>query len=150
MKTNYKKLTFARPNYYQGVLQLRDINDEISSFVLNQIRKNGTVAITKTVKLANGVDLYLTSQKFIRTLGKKLKDSYGGGLKISSKLHTRKQGKDLYRINVLFRLPKYKKGDIVSVRGDKVKLTNVGNRIFGKNLKTGRKITIRSSDLNRD
>ena len=142
------KTKFARPNYYQGILQLRDINDEILDFVYNQIKKREDVAITKTFKLGNGVDLYITSQKFIRILGKKLRENFGGELKTSSKLHTRsKEGKDLYRINVLFRLAKHKAGDIVTVRGDEVKLLHMGRRIFARNIKTGEKIRIRSEDL---
>ena len=143
-----QKLKFARPNYYQGVLQLRDVNDEIISFVHNQIRKRGNVAITKIAALHNGVDFYITSQKFIRILGKKLKERFGGELKISSTLHTRNsQGKDLYRINAFFRHVKYKRGDVVMVRGDQVKLTSVGKRIFAMDMKTGKKIRIRSEDL---
>lgn len=142
------KMKLPRSDYYQGILQLRNINDEILTFVGNQIKKRDAVAITKTVKSPNGVDLYLTSQKFIRTLGKKLKDSFGGELKVSSKLHTRnKQGKDLYRVNVLFKLSKYKTGDIVLVRGDQVRLISIRRKIFARNLKTGKKVTIRSSDL---
>lgn len=143
------KMKLPRPDYYQGILQLRDINDEILSFVKNQIKKESDVAITKTIKFPNGIDLYITSQKFIRILGKKLKDSFGGELKISSKLHTKsRQGKDLYRVNALFRLSKYKKGDVVMVRGDKVRLISVGKKIFARDLKTGNKVTIRKSDLN--
>ena len=142
------KMKLPRSDYYQGILQLRNINDEILNFVDNQIKKRNGVAVTKTVKSPNGVDLYITSQKFIRTLGKKLKDSFGGELKVSSKLHTRnKQGKDLYRVNVLFKLSKYKTGDIVLVRGDKVRLISIRRKIFARNLKTGKKVTIRSKDL---
>ena len=142
-------MKLPRPDYYQGILQLRDINEEIISFVRNQIKKREDVAITKTVKLDNGVDLYITSQKFITMLGKKLKDSFGGELKISSKLHTKsRQGKNLYRVNALFRLSKYRKGDVVEVRGDKVRLINIGKKIFARDLKTGNKVTIRKSDLN--
>ena len=144
-------MKLSRPDYFQGILQLRNVNEEILSFVYNQIKKRGDVAVTRTVKYPNGIDLYVTSQKFIRLLGKKLKDSFGGELKISSKLHTRnKQGKDLYRVNVLFKPSKYRKGDLVSVRGDKVRLIRIGKKIFARNLKTGKKITIRSSDLPRD
>ena len=141
-------MKLPRSDYFQGILQLRDVNEEILSFVHNQIKNRGGVAITKTVKFSNGVDYYITSQKFIRILGKKLKESFGGELKISSKLHTRnKQGKDLYRVNVLFRLAKYKKGDIVSVRGDNVRLISIGKKIFARDLKTGKKIRIRNKDL---
>ena len=149
MPDNKKQnLKLVRPNYFQGILQLRDINNEILDFVLNQIKKRRNVAVTKTVKFPNGFDLYITSQKFITILGKKLKERFGGELKISSKLHTRnKQGRDLYRVNALFRLSKYKKGEIVTVRGDKVRLINIGKKIFARNLKTGRRVTIRSKDL---
>ncbi len=141
-------MKLPRPDYYQGILQLRDINDEILNFVHNQVKKRVDAAITKAVRLDNGVDLYITSQKFIRILGKKLKESFGGELKITSKLHTKSRtGKELYRVNVLFKLSKYKKGDVVTVRGDKVRLIRIGKKIFAKDLKTGKKVTIRSNDL---
>ena len=143
-----KQLKLARSNYYQGILQLRDVNEEMLSFVYNQIKKRGDVAITKTANLPNGKDLYITSQKFISILGKRLKESFGGQLTTSSKLHTRsKSGRDLYRVNVLFRPAKYKRGDVVTVRGDKVRMLQVGRRIFALDLKTGKKIRIRSEDL---
>ena len=142
-------MKLSRPDYFQGILQLRDVNDEILSFVHNQLKKRNDAAVTKTIKFSNGIDLYITSQKFIRILGKKLKESFGGQLKISAKLHTRnKQGKDLYRVNVLFRLSKYKKGDIVAIRGDKVRLISIGKKIFARDLSTGKKVTIRINDLN--
>ena len=141
-------MKLARPNYYQGILQLRDVNGEILDFVSNQLQKRQDVAVTKTVKFPNGVDLYITSQKFIRILGKKLRDSFGGELKISSKLYTRnKQGRDLYRVNALFKPSKYKRGDIVAIRGDNVRLLSIGKKIFARNLKTGKKVTIRRNDL---
>ena len=141
-------MKLSRPNYYQGILQLRDVNEEMIGLVQKQIAKRGDVAITKTARLPNGVDLYITSQKFIRIVGKKLRDNFGGELKISSKLHTRsKEGKDLYRINALFRPLRYKRGDIISVRGDEVKLLHVGRRVFARDLKTGKKVAIRRDDL---
>lgn len=141
-----------RANYYQGILQLRDVNDEIIAFVRNQIKKRkDEVAITKTVRLPNGFDFYITSQKFIRILGKKLKESFGGELKVSSKLHTtNRQGKELYRVNVLFRLLKHKAGSVVSVRGEEIRILSMGGKIFGRNLKTGKRVTIRSADLKQD
>ena len=144
------KFKLPRPNYYEGILQLRDINDEIMNFVHNQIKKRGNVYVTKTVKFSNGIDLYMSSQKFIRILGKKLKQNFGGELKISSRLHTRRHGKDLYRVNLFFKLMRHKKGDLVSIRGDSLRLISIGKKIFARNLKTGKKMTIRRSDLPRD
>lgn len=141
-------MKLPRSDYFQGILQLRDVSDEVLAFVHNQIKKRNGVAVTKTVKFSNGIDLYITSQKFIRMLGKKLKESFGGELKTSSKLHTRsRQGRDLYRVNVLFKPSKHKKGDTVLVRGEEVKLISIGKKIFARNMKTGKKVTIRRADL---
>lgn len=141
-------MKFARANYYQGILQLRNVGDNVIDFVNSQLKKRNDVAVTKTVKMKDGIDLYITSQKFIQILGKKLRKSFGGELKISSKLHTRsRQGKDLYRVNVLFRPSKYKRGDIISVRGDKLRLVSIGTKIFARNIKTGERVKIRHSDL---
>lgn len=143
-----QKLKFSRSNYYQGILQLRDVSDEILDFVQSQIAKRGDVAVTRTVRYQNGKDLYITSQKFITILGKKLKESFGGELKISSKLHTRsRSGKELYRVNALYRPSRFKRGDVVNVRGDDVVLLPVGSRIFARDLKTGKRIRVRSEDL---
>ena len=141
-------MKFARPNYYQGVLQLRDVNAKVMDFVYSQISKRPDVSVTRTTKYPNGLDLYLTSQKFIRIMGKKLKDSFGGELNISSKLHTRsKSGKELFRVNALYRTSRYKRGDIVTVRGDEIKLLQIGTRIFARDMKTGKKLKIRREDL---
>lgn len=146
-----QKIKLSRPNYYQGILQLRDVGNDVVDFVRNQINKRNDVLITKTVKVGNGLDMYITSQKFIRILGKKLRESFGGELKTSIKLHTKSRtGKDLYRVNVLFRPVKHKRGDIIVVRGDEVKLLAVGRRVFARDMKTGKKIKIRNSDLPRD
>jgi NMD protein affecting ribosome stability and mRNA decay len=145
---NKKKLNLSRPNYFQGILQLRDVTEKVYAFVKAQLDKRDDVAVTKTVKYPNGADLYLTSQKFVSAIGKKLKESFGGELKITSKLHTRsKTGKDLYRVTALYRPIKYKRGDIVNVRGEDVKLLQVGNRIFARVMKSGKKVKIRREDL---
>ena len=150
-KDKYRKPWLARPNYYQGILQLRNINPEVLDFVHDQLKKREDVAITKTAKQPNGIDLYITSQAFLRAIGKKLRESFGGEMRTSATLHTRnKQGKDLFRVNVLYRPSKYKHGDIVNIRGDEIRLIHIGSKIFGKEVKTGRKVTIRSSDLPRD
>lgn len=141
-------MKLPRPDYYQGILQLRDVTDEVVRFAYNQVKKRNDVVITKVVKLPNGMDCYINSQKFIRALGRKLKESFGGELTISSKLHTKSNdGRDLYRVNALFRMLRYRKGDIVSVRGDRVRLISIGKKIFARDLKTGKKVTIRKGDL---
>ena len=139
------------PNYFQGILQLRNCNQEVIDFVENQIEKaeRKDVYVSKKVNVIGGVDIYLTSNKFLRSLGKKLKKSFNGELKESEKLFSRNRQtqKNIYRLNVLFRLTKFKKGDIVVFRGRKVKIMNIGSKVQAKEVETGKRIILKLNEL---
>lgn len=91
-------------NYFEAIIQLRPPTDEIVSFIINQCKKKGE-AITRVEEIPAGIDLYITSQKFARSLGPKLKRVFGGELKITKKVfgQDRLKSKTLYRATVLFR-----------------------------------------------
>ena len=137
------------PQYFEGILQLRNPTKEVLKFVKNQIEKRKDLFISKEIELKNGRDLYLSSQKFLRALGLKLQKRFGGQLKTSRKLHTisKKTGKKLYRVTVLFKIPQFKKGDIIKYRGEQIKIKAIGKKIFAQNIKTGKKLTIRFKDI---
>lgn len=136
-------------DYYEGILQLRNLNKEVVEFIKNQIKKRADVFITKEKKVNNGIDFYITSQRYLQTLGKKLKKHFSGELKISSRLHTknRQTSKNIYRVNVLFRLTKYNTSDIINFRGDKIKILKLGKKILAKDIKTGKKLSLNYKDL---
>ena len=93
-------------NYYEAIIQLRPYNEELIKFVLKRIKDRENVSITKEVPLKTGIDLYLTDQRFARSLGKDLKRRFKGKLILSRKLHTRNRmtSKNVYRVTVCFRL----------------------------------------------
>ena len=113
-------------NYYEGKLQLRNPNEEVINFIRNQFKlrnsknfeslensknfqkHNEKVWIAKQETVKNGMDLYISSNRFLLALGKKLKKSFKGELKKSRKLHSkdRQTSKTTYRVTVLFRLDK--------------------------------------------
>lgn len=126
--------------YFEGVLQLRNPTDELIRFVFNLVDSRKNVAITKEVKHKDGVDYYFTSQKYLQIVGKRLKSSFPGEYKLSSSLHTRdsQHNKDLYRINILFRYYKVKKGQIITYNGEKYKVIRSGDKLTAKNIKTGK------------
>jgi NMD protein affecting ribosome stability and mRNA decay len=140
------------PNYFQGILQLRNCKEEVIDFVENQIKKAGRedVYVSKKLNVVGGVDIYLTSNKFLRLLGKKLKKSFNGELKESEKLFSRNRQtqKNIYRLNVLFRLTNLKKGDIVEFRGRKVKIMSIGSKVQAKEVETGKRIILKLNELN--
>jgi len=74
-----------RPEYYEGILQLRNPSDKVLDYVEREIARDGKVRIAKTTRLKNGYDLELSSQAFLRGLGRKLREKFGGELVLSSK-----------------------------------------------------------------
>lgn len=94
-------------SYYEAIIQLRPADKEIIDFIVKQTNERKGVFISKIEELKTGIDLYISSQRFARALGKKLKKRFRNGeLVTSRKLFTvnRETGKKVYRVTVLFRL----------------------------------------------
>lgn len=105
----HKQLHF---NYYEAVIQIRPSKKEVLDFIFNQVRKRkDDVFISKREDFKYGTNLFISSQRFARSLGKKLKDNFNGELKITKSLFKRERhtGKDLYRGTVLFRIKEEEK-----------------------------------------
>ena len=139
-----------RREYYEGVLQIRNANDEVMDFIQNSIKKSKDVDVSKIKKVGKGFDLYISDRRYILYLGRKLKEQFGGILKKSPRLFTRDRqtSKDVYRVNVLLQLYDFKKGDILEINNQYIKVTNIGKTVSGKNLVTGKRVIflLRTSD----
>lgn len=132
--------------YFQGILQLRnpitrgsDTKSHLKE-VEEFIERNHT-EISKKVKVRNGFDYYMKSNKFQRSLAKKLIKRFGGIVKESPKLFTRNNqtSKEVYRLNVLFRLLNFKKGDIIEINNKIIKVNNIGKKVGGIDIKNNKK-----------
>ena len=140
----------ARHNeYFEGILQVRNPNEEVLDFIAREVEKKGDVFIAKTKKINNGIDLYISSQRFLRTLGNKLQERFFGHLEVSRRLHTRNRmtSRDVYRVNLLFKMSSFKKGDIVKYKGDQVKIIGMAKKVLAKDIKTGKKLTLSFKEL---
>lgn len=133
-------LNGKHPNYYEGILQLRDYSKKLKDFVNQQIKDNN-IYVAKRVKLKNGIDILVSSNKFLIKLAKQLKQDFSGDLKISKKLFSkdRMTQKEIWRITVLFREANIKLGSTIEVRGEKYKINSIGKNIEAKNLNNGKK-----------
>ncbi len=133
--------------YFEGILQLRDVNQDIVDFVEKDL-STGNIAISQTRKVKNGVDYYLSDNDYTKALAKRLQKRFGGEVKYSSSLHTKIKGKDAYRVTALFRLPAFSKGDLVEYGGEQFKVKAMGKEIVlighGKNTK---KVHLRYRDM---
>ncbi|MBL7051984.1 MAG: hypothetical protein ISS01_02750 [Nanoarchaeota archaeon] len=105
-----KSIIFAKDNYYEAIIQLRPYDEEVFLFIKKEIKKRkDNVYMTKIVYLKEGTDVYISSQKFARTLGPKIKKRFDGELKMTRTIHTRNRlkSRNVYRATILFRR-KYK------------------------------------------
>lgn len=135
--------------YFEGIMQLRDCPKEIIDWVLQQTEKDDKAAITKIKKVRGGLDLYFTSQKYMRTLGKRLRETYPGEYKQTRTLHTisKKTGKPVYRVTAMFRPYPCRAGDTIEYKGEQYKVLSCGNQIRIQNAKTGKKESIKQEEL---
>jgi len=139
-KERHKALT--NPNYYEGILQLRDPTPELVDYAIDMILKDKQALVTKQKRIKNGWDWYFTSQKYLQQLGRKLKQAFPGELKISRKLHTQNKvtGKKVYRVTVLFKLLSFGRGTKLEMNGEQYEIIKIAkDRAQVKNTKTGKK-----------
>jgi len=138
-----------RPEYFEGTLQLRNPTEELLEGAMREISKKGDVSVATVKKVPNGYDIYVSSQRFLRTLGQKLQVQFGGHLVYSKKLFTqhRLRSTQIYRVNVLLRLPEFKKGDIVRYKGSEVQVVGMKKKALVKDLKTGEKYSVNFDEL---
>lgn len=97
---------YSKNQYFEAKLQLRPFDKKVYNYIKEQINEKENVFIAKEEKLKEGLDIYLSSQKFACALGLKLKRTFDGELKITRSLFTvnRQTSKKVYRVTVLFRL----------------------------------------------
>ncbi len=136
------------PNYFEGILQLRNSNKEVVDFIKSETAKKGQ-KIAKEEKVPNGIDFYFVSRNFLRKIGYALQHSFCGELLFSARLHTRNRqtSKDVHRLYVLFRVSTFRKGDSISYKGEKIKIIAIGKKILAKK-EDGKKITLRHCEIN--
>jgi len=145
--TTCPKCSKEGTEYFEGVLQARNMTPEAMEFIRNEIaaHKKDGVHLTKETKVGNDADFKLSSAKFIRALGKQLVQKFNGELTETSRLFSRDRqtSKDIHRISALFKMRGHKIGDIVEHRGRKVKITTMGKRVTGIDTVTGKKVFVK-------
>jgi NMD protein affecting ribosome stability and mRNA decay len=141
--------------YFEAILQLRNQKSNSFERALETIyeetksKSRPDIFISKAEKVKGGVDIYLSSKKFARDLGKKMNEKFGGEMFQSPRLFSRdrQSSKDIYRLNVLVRLPELERGTVVTRGKDVILITGyTKGRLAGRNLDTGKALQIDYDD----
>jgi NMD protein affecting ribosome stability and mRNA decay len=138
-------------SYFEGVLQLRGCTDEVLDWAHDEIIRAGKAKIAKAKEVRGGVDVYLSSQHYMQSLGRQLQQRFGGIVKVTGRLYTTNHmtSRDVYRMAVLFKQMPFKIGDIVKLHGGEWKVLAVGNQVRMQNIKSGEKIRMLADKLAR-
>ena len=135
--------------YFEGVLQLRNHTQEIKDYINSQFPEDGSIFVSKVMKVSGGVDMFISSRRFLLKLGRNLQSRFGGEMKASPEHFSqdRMTSKNIYRVNVLYRYRGIKKGDMISYRDETVRVDHIGKELHCINPITGNKYRIKYSDL---
>ena len=128
------------PGYFQGILQLRNPTKELKAFIDNEIKKEG-VYVAKKVKTKDGVNMWVSSNKFLLKMSRQLKIKFSGDMKLSRKIYSRDRmtQKDIWRMTLLFKQYPFKKGETVKIRGEEYKINSLGTKVQTTHVKSGKK-----------
>lgn len=112
-------------SYYEAILQVRGPGkslDEAEEREIERIVKGRVgslrkstreVFISKTESVKGGLDFYFSTIPAAKSLARELQETMCAEYKESSSLWGRRDGKEVYRMTFLVRLPGFKAGDVV-------------------------------------
>ncbi len=128
--------------YYESIIQLRaagrDLSDEeiekaleIVDEVISSAPEDQKAFVSKVERKREGVNIFFGSRNIGKKVSRIILRKLGGSLTESKKLHTRIDGRDVYRFTYSVKLPEYRDGDIVEKDG---RFAVVSNSVAGKGL----------------
>ncbi|UCD14320.1 MAG: hypothetical protein JSW60_02595 [Thermoplasmatales archaeon] len=147
--------------YYEATLQIRADRRKLSKNELKTIRiiveniveslrakGNRGLFITDIAEERGGLDFYLSEKGPAYTIVKKIQEKFGGEIKQSSKNVGIKDGRQIFRITHLIRLPAFRKGDFISLDHSYFYISSIhGNKVHTIDLSNWSKRVFDSKDL---
>lgn len=141
--------------YYEAVIQLRGDKrlpdetefqqyTEIVEQMLNRMQERGErmAFISKTVRLDEGVDIYIGSKKAAKRICQKISSEHAAVFTESASLVGRRDGVDVHRMTYLLRLSRFREGDIIEYEGRCLQVMRVGAHINVLDLSRGVRVGI--------
>lgn len=110
--------------YYEGILQVRAEDRDLApaeiravrTLVLSRVERRRDESgdfISRTEEIHGGLDFYVSTNALGSRLAREVAEAFGGTVTASPKLFGQRQGKEIYRVTTLVRLPAFRAGDIV-------------------------------------
>jgi nonsense-mediated mRNA decay protein 3 len=126
--------------YYEGIVQVRatgrrpsvrelEIAAHIAEQTENVLQEGGDRLsfVSKIEETKDGLDIVVGSNPMGQAIGSDIAGALGGRLTTHPKLVGEKDGKRLFRITFLVRLPRYQRGDVVVQKGRYLEVRQTGH-----------------------
>jgi len=112
-----------RGRYYEGILQVRGDGRELTPKEVRAVRtfvaarvdraREEHAFVSRMEEVHGGLDFYVSTNALGKNLARELSDAFGGTVAASPKLFGQQQGREVYRVTSLVRLPAFQVGDVV-------------------------------------
>ena len=121
---------------------------EIGTRTIGHAQKVDRLAfIAKTIQLKEGLDLYVGTVKAAKRIVRALVREMGGNFSDSAKLVGRRDGKDIYRVTFVVRLPQFPTGTIISAKQHVYEICSATSRTNAVDLESGQSAALDAEDL---
>lgn len=154
------KCSKARGKYYEGIIQVRatkrllsteeieEIQNLINTTLENIWNDKKEVFVGKKEFVKGGLDYYISDNTTAREIAKAVGKIFGSSVVESPKLYGKKNGKEVYRVTFLVRLPKYKVDDIILYKDRIYQIIRFDRKVvYLTDLHVGEKIPLNRADL---
>lgn len=136
-----------RGRYYEGILQVRGDDRELAPRELRAVRTfvgarvdrpgDADAFVSRVDEVHGGLDFYVSTNSLTKGLARDLAGAFGGAVTASPKLFGQREGKEVYRVTALVRLPAFQKGDVVRHKGSLAEVTSIRPFVVLRDLTTG-------------
>ncbi|MEE9601564.1 MAG: NMD3-related protein [Thermoplasmata archaeon] len=141
--------------YYEAIIQARaqqrSLTEEevgaVRQLISERVHRDPGLFITREERVHGGINVYLSSNRAAKSITRELRRRLGGRLSSSPQLHTRRKGKDVYRVTYLLRLPGLAEGDTIELRGRIYQVLSLGEPALVRDLLEGDNKTLGSQEL---
>jgi nonsense-mediated mRNA decay protein 3 len=144
--------------YFEGILQVRAEDRDLTpkemravrTLVLSRVerrRDEGGDFISRTEEIHGGIDFYVSTNGLGTRLAKEIADSFGGTVMASPKLYGQREGKEIYRVTTLVRLPAFQLGEVVRRKEDLAEVLALRPFVELRDLTTAERRRYKPKDL---
>jgi nonsense-mediated mRNA decay protein 3 len=147
-------------NYFESIVQIRPTGRRFSEeereealhrathFVEGEAKESREAFIAKVTQEHNGYDIYISTIGLGKSISRDLVSTYGAEYKESASLQGQKDGRDIYRVTYLVRLPPYRVRDILLIN-DRLYLVHSTGPQSAKlrDLKSNENLVVQNSEL---